>query len=231
MGIVIGTSAIVLSLFGSLYWLVIRHWMATWGATDAELALSLPGDELVPDPQSIVTHAIAIDAPPSAVWPWLLQLGQERGGFYSYQRLENMIGCEIHNVYQIDPDLQITEVGERVSVGATDNYPHYTVNAIEPGRALVLLGEDDDLRTTWQYVLESAGTGQTRLLIRSLFARSPGFGPWLVYGVLMPPAHFIMEQKMMRTIKHLAESTGSPYLYRKSTWTRQIPTKSGCAIT
>jgi hypothetical protein len=197
-----------LALVIALYRLVAEPWMATWGATEKEQAMPLPGDELVPEPQSTVTHAITIDAPSSAVWPWLLQLGQERGGFYSYQRLENLIGCEIHNLYEIDPDLQITEIGERVSLGATDNYPHYIVNAIEPGRSLVLLGEDSDLRTTWQYVLEPAGADRTRLLIRSRFERSPGFGPWLVYGVLMPPAHFIMERKMMRTIKRLAESTG-----------------------
>lgn len=208
MRFVIGTPVIVLGLVAALYWRVIRHWMANWGATEAECVMPLPGDELVPEPQSIVTHAITINAPPSAVWPWLLQFGQERGGFYSYQRLENLIGCDIHNFYQIDPDRQITAIGERVSLGATDQFPHYIVNAIEPEHALVLLGEDDDLRTTWQYVLEPAGTDQTRLLIRSRFSRSPGLGPWLVYGVLMPPAHFIMEHKMMRTIKRLAESTG-----------------------
>lgn len=212
MGIAIITVLLAVSLLGPLYWLVIRRWMASWGATDAELVKPLPGDELVPDAQSVVTHTITIDAPPGAVWPWLLQLGQERGGFYSYQRLENLIGCQIHNVYQIDPELQITAVGERVSLGATDDYPHYIVNAIERGRALVLLGEDPTLRTTWQYVLEPTGSGQTRLLIRSRFARSPGFSTWLIYGVIMPPLHFIMERQMMRTVKRLAESTGVPVL-------------------
>lgn len=207
MVLVFGVIAVAVGLFGLVHWAIIRPWMATWGASSAEQSTPLPGDALVPDADSVVTHALTINAPPSAVWPWLLQLGQERGGFYSYQRLENLIGCEIHNVYHIDPDLQITEVGERVSLGAPEGFPFYTVNAIEPGRALVLYGEDSALRTTWQFVLEPVGAGQTRLLIRSRFSRSPGLGPWLTYGVLMPPAHFIMERQMMRTIKRLAEST------------------------
>lgn len=209
MGTTIGILALLVSLSG-FYWLIIRRWMETWGATDAEIQQSLPGDALVPEAHSTVTHAITVDAPPSAVWPWLLQLGQERGGFYSYQRLENLIGCEIHNVYQIDPDLQIRKAGERVSLGAPETYPFYIVETIEPEHALVLLGEDPALRTTWQFVLEGAGSGQTRLLVRSRFSRSPGLGAWLAYAVLVPPAHFIMEHRMMKTIKQLAESMCAP---------------------
>lgn len=210
MGTAVRILILLIGLGGPLYWLVIRRWMGTWGATDAEISKPLPGDDLVPNAHSVVTHAITINAPPSAVWPWLLQLGQERGGFYSYQRLENLIGCDIHNVYAIDPALQIRETGERVSLGAPEGFPHYIVNAIANEHALVLYGEDPALRTTWQFVVEHAGTNETRLLVRSRFHRSPGFGAWLAYAVVVPPAHFIMEHRMMLTIKRLAESTRTP---------------------
>jgi hypothetical protein len=79
---------------------LLRGWRRRWGSTEEERALRLPGDELVPEPQWGYDHAISIDAPRSAVWPWLLQLGQGRGGFYSYEGLENLIGCQVRNVYE-----------------------------------------------------------------------------------------------------------------------------------
>jgi hypothetical protein len=83
-----------------------RGWRRQWGSTAQERGLQLPGDEFVPEPQWIYNHAIAIDAPRSAVWPWLVQLGQGRGGFYTYEGLENLVGCQIHNVFEVRPQLQ-----------------------------------------------------------------------------------------------------------------------------
>jgi len=181
--------------------------MTTWGASGDEIATRLPGDELVEDPPYSVTHGITIHGTPADIWPWLLQLGQERGGFYSYQQLENLVGCQIHNIYEIDPTIQIKSVNERVSLGATEAHPSYIVRAIEPEHALVLYGEDPAVKTTWQYVLKPIDAKRTRLLVRSHFAWKPGFVNWLFYAVVVPPLHFIMERKMMLTVKRLVESS------------------------
>ena len=85
---------------------VLRPWYNRWGATEADVARSLPGDELVPAPMLGYTRAITIQAPVEQVWPWLAQMGQGRGGLYSYDRLENLAGCKIHSVDHILPELQ-----------------------------------------------------------------------------------------------------------------------------
>ena len=91
---------------------VLHRWRTHWGATDAEVYRPLPGDDLVPRPDWSYTHAITIHAPRAAVWRWLVQLGQGRGGFYSYEPLENLVGCGIHNVREIRPELQRLQKGD-----------------------------------------------------------------------------------------------------------------------
>ena len=79
------------------YVFLVRPWHLKWGATDEETKMILPGDELFEHPQLNATHAITINAPVKKVWPWLVQIGQNRGGFYSYTWLENLVGCDMHN--------------------------------------------------------------------------------------------------------------------------------------
>ena len=112
-----------------------------WGARPNDLFRPLPGDDLVPDPDMRHTRGITIAAPPEAVWPWLLQLGQGRGGLYSYDWLENLAGCDIHSVDSIVPDLQSLALGDIVSLRKGD-MPAFLVSAIDPGRSLVLVARD-----------------------------------------------------------------------------------------
>ena len=91
-----------------------RQWFTSWGAEPEEIDASLPGDELMADPTMIVTRAITIDAPPEAVWPWLVQMGQGRGGFYSYDWLENLFGLDIHNADRLEPEWQALAVGDQL---------------------------------------------------------------------------------------------------------------------
>jgi hypothetical protein len=91
---------------------LLRRWYTHWGATIDEARGRLPGDELVPEAQLSSTRAITIDAPAAQVWPWLAQIGQGRGGFYSYDELENLVGCHIHSAHQILADHQRLEVGD-----------------------------------------------------------------------------------------------------------------------
>jgi hypothetical protein len=96
--------------------LLVRRASLRWGATDDELGMTLDGDDLLPNPDLTSTRAISIAAPRSAVWPWIAQLGQNRGGFYTYDWLENLAGVEIHSTDTIEPELQIRSVGDDVNL-------------------------------------------------------------------------------------------------------------------
>lgn len=188
----------------------LREWRRRWGSTEGERSLQLPGDELVPEPQWTYNHAISIDAPPSVVWPWLLQLGQGRGGFYSYEGLENLVGCQIHNVTEIRPELQQLRVGDTIVTHGRSGYGP-PVARIEPERALVLGGPANDKGSlaTWTFHLLDGPDGTTRLLERGHGAAGKGtleklgFGPWS----LTDPIGFVMSKKMLQTIKKLAEAS------------------------
>ncbi|HEX7974849.1 MAG TPA: hypothetical protein VF498_10600, partial [Anaerolineales bacterium] len=122
------------------YILAVRPWHEAWGAGKTELARSLPGDDLVPQPKVNATHAITISAPASAVWPWLVQIGEGRGGFYSYTWIEKMMGANIENSERILPEYQQLKVGDIVPFYQKSGPP---VAAIEPGRYLVIGGRID----------------------------------------------------------------------------------------
>ena len=186
---------------------VLHRWRTRWGASDAEAHRPLPGDDLVPRPDWEYTHAVTIDAPRAAVWPWLVQLGQGRGGFYSYEGLENLVGCDIHNVPELRPELQELREGDVVRMHRAGYGPE--VVELEPSRALVLGGDPDarGSRAVWSFHLVELPGGRTRLIERGrnragrgLLAKL-GFGPYL-----LDPIGFVMSRKMLRTIKRLAEA-------------------------
>jgi hypothetical protein len=184
------------ALATAAYALGLVPWMRSWGASSDERLRALPGDDLVPDPAFTTTRAVTIAAPPEAVWPWLAQIGQERGGFYSYQWLENLAGCRLRNADAIHPEWQHREVGETVMLHPAQGMP---VSVFEPGRAFGIQG--------WGvYVLEPAGGGRaTRLLARS---RIPRGAAALFYVALVEFPHFVMERKMMLGIARRAERPG-----------------------
>ena len=147
-----------------VYSLAIVPWMNRWGATPDEVTRALPGDELVPNPVAQTTRAVTIQAAPADIWPWLVQLGQGRGGLYSYEALENLVGCDLHNADRVHPEWQDLKVGDSVRF-MPDGYmglpetPHFTVKAIEPNRLLALY--------PWvNFVLEPVGPHTTRLILR-----------------------------------------------------------------
>lgn len=183
------------------YVLLIRPWHLKWGATEEELKMPLPGDELVKHPKLNATHAITINAPVAEVWPWLVQVGQKRGGFYSYTWLENLVGCEMSNADQIVPEWQDLKVGDEVWLHP--KAPPLKVLAIEPGRAIVL-------ENSWTFVLHPIDHHTTRLIIRGRGDFNPDLKNALLNFILwrgvFEPAHFIMERKMMLGIKERAEA-------------------------
>ena len=185
------------------YVLAVRPWHLRWGATDEELSERLPGDELVSFPNVEATHAITIDAPVEEVWPWLVQIGQDKGGFYSYTWLENLVGCNMHNADRIMPEFQSLSVGDIVRLHPQE--PPLPVLVCEPPRTLVF-GNNMDYPGTWGFYLKEVDEGTTRLVIRGRGEWKSGLVNLLTAYVLFEPAHFIMERKMLLGIKSRAES-------------------------
>jgi hypothetical protein len=181
-----------------------------WGATDDEVALRLPGDGLVPDPDLTATRAITIRVGVDAVWPWIAQLGQGRGGFYSYQRLENLIGCDIHSADRIVPEWQQLDVGDEVRL-----HPEVAlaVALVEPGRALVLrggvpvAGRPAPYDFSWAFVVQAEPGGGTRLLVRERYGYSRRWTGLLIEPVAV--ISYVMSRRMLLGIRARAERVGA----------------------
>jgi len=195
-----------------LLWLsatiVLRPWHTTWGVSSEEIASPLPGDDLVPDAHYRMDHAVTIHAPADSVWPWLAQIGQDRAGFYSYDRLERLVGDDVHNADRIHPEWQDRRVGDLVRAAQSDYLGGrlgatlgWRVARLEPGRALVL--------DRWgAFVVEPIDDSSSRVHIRMRDEGTPtlrgvALGPATL--LLFEPAHFIMERGMLLGIRDRAE--------------------------
>jgi hypothetical protein len=186
------------------YVLLVRPWHLSWGATEEEALALLPGDEFVHGDAESATHAVTIDAPVEDVWPWLVQVGQDKGGFYSYSWLENLFGCRMRNVERVVPEFQHLRVGDGVRLHP--KVPPLPVLVCEPYEAIVM-GSNTDEPGTWGLYLFKVDERTTRLVARG--RGRVGHGPlgWLIHHALFEPAHFVMERKMLLEIKRLAEAT------------------------
>jgi hypothetical protein len=182
--------------FGALY-SRMRPSILNWGATEREASARLPGDELLENAGGVSTRAIEIDAPASAVWPWLAQMGPSpRGGAYTYDWIENLLGLDMHSADRVLAEFQRPQVGETIGLGSN----HMRIERLEPQRVLAWLSEDGNW--AWTFVLDSHNGG-TRLISRNRF-RLPTLGARI--GMLpMEPASLVMERKMLRGIKQRAE--------------------------
>ena len=179
---------------------LVRTPVLTWGATEEEAGRSLPGDELLEDPAVVSTRAITIDAPPSAVWPWLVQMGSGRAGAYTYDWIENLFGLGMHSAERIHPEWQNLAVGDVIP--GRESLQGMRVEVLDPERALVIRSEDGTW--VWAFVLEDLG-GRTRLLSRNRIAMpDPSLGDRIGMAV-MEPGSLVMERKMLHGIKERAE--------------------------
>ena len=190
----------LLLLLAALYPL-LRRPILTWGATAAEAASCLPGDELLENADGVSTRAVTIHAPAELVWPWLAQLGPSpRGGAYTYDWIENLLGLDMHSVDRLLPEFQHPEVGDTIGFGANQ----MRLERAEPER--VLAWRSTDGNWVWTFVLEERG-GATRLISRNRF-RLPTLAARL--GMIpMEPASLVMERKMLHGIKQRAEQLAS----------------------
>jgi hypothetical protein len=194
---------------------VLRRRYNRWGAGDDEAAAPMPGDELVPAPLLGYTRALTIGAPVAAVWPWLVQLGQGRGGLYSYDALENLVGCRIRSADRILPAHQHLAPGDLVRLGPP-GYPCFRVADVAPPTALVLVGADPRPpneapapgapggAATWQWLLSPLDGGRaTRLVVRQRLTYPARLA--LLWRVVEPIA-FVMERRMLLGIRRRAQA-------------------------
>jgi hypothetical protein len=194
-----------------------RPWCLSWGATADEAATALPGDELLADPDILSTRAIWVGVPPASVWPWLAQMGPGRGGAYTYDWIENLLGLGMHSADRILPEFQDVKVGDAQQLGAHGAVLRVAV--VDPERSLVL--RSDDGHWVWAFTLVPDGRG-TRLISRNRIA-TPGASAHVrvLYRYVMEPGSLIMERKMLRGIKERADRPA------RATW-RTLHTSSKC---
>ncbi|MBZ4420241.1 hypothetical protein [Myxococcus sp. RHSTA-1-4] len=192
-------------------WLLLRPRMLYWGANPAEVTRALPGDGIVPNPVGGSTRAITIDARPEDVWPWLVQIGFRRAGWYSYDLLEQAAGAgqfvEGHSAEHILPRFQDLKVGDIIPMS---RWTGMQVAELVPARALVLRSVIEEEAppwgvSSWAFVLEPIGGRKTRLLVRGRSGGDPRRWGMRALGQLIEFPHFVMERKMMLGLKKRAE--------------------------
>lgn len=197
----------------------LRSKLRRWGSTEEELSRELPGDDLIDNINGGITHAITIKAAPTDVWPWIVQLGQNKGGFYSYELLENIAGCKIRNADTIIPEFQDMAVGDKVMMHPT--MAPLIVIAIDPGKSFTtrLRYNVENYETidpseplppkyhdgTWLFYLEEIPEGGTRLITRVTHIWNQSKMNTFLFG-LMGIIEVVMDRKMLKGIRKRAEA-------------------------
>ena len=193
------------------------YWMNRWGATVEEIYAVLPGDELIAEPAGQATMAVTVAAPPERIWPWLVQIGEDRGGMYSYDRLEQAIGLDIHSAESIRGEWQHLEPGDRVQLvppgwGPLPNGYAFKVARVDPPNTLVLRQgpPEDPWDGVWTFAIRPDGPGTSRLISRTRTHQDTGLGALLLRGAtsIGIPITWLMTRKMLLTLKERAERPG-----------------------
>jgi hypothetical protein len=217
----VALAAVTLEALGAAYSFVLLPRLRRWGATADEVARPLPGDDLIPDPLYTTTHAIAVDAPAEDVWPWVVQMGQNRGGFYTYDVLENLFRLDIHSADSIHSEWQDLEAGRDYVSLDPDETMKMTIAELQPPRAFVIRtgGPDEEpqapgdffkgeIAASWAFIVEPVTDRTCRLVIRWRARWRETVPAAFARAFLLEPAHFIMEEGMLRGIRDRAERAG-----------------------
>jgi hypothetical protein len=212
LGLTVAAFIVILAAIAS-YTFLARPWFLRWGAPGKDQTRPILGDDTWIGGVVTGTRAVTIEAPPEKAWPWLVQIGQDRAGFYSYAWLENLVFADIHNTFEIRPEWQGREAKDLVRsvkpgflfglLKEKDGYTGWRVPFVAPGRSMVL-------KYWGTFALEPSGTGATRFLVRSRGEPLPGVLGKLAGFWLLDPIHFVMEKKMMTETKRLAEGRPGP---------------------
>ncbi|MDX1610757.1 MAG: hypothetical protein R3185_00205 [Candidatus Thermoplasmatota archaeon] len=211
---------------GGIYASAVRPWARTWGATDEEAEQGLPGDRFITHPRLETTRAITIHAPAEQIWPWLVQMGQDRGGFYSYDFLENLFGLEVHSAEEVVEELQHLQLGEHVRTSPGDGPVDLQVVDLQPDHFIVFragyvpgrraggrpeIDADDHiwLDASWSFTLKPVDRDETRLLVRTRMDHR-GLPMVAFTNAVVEPVHFLMERKMLKGIRARVEQGAAP---------------------
>ena len=197
----------------ALYWFPMRRWFGRWGATATDRTRVMAGDGAVVDPTYSATLAITVDARPEHIWPWLVQMGYQRGGLYSYDWLDRLFGyLDRPSADSILPQFQQLAVGDEIPIGRGQGFP---VTTIEPYRALVLSGTGDGFAWLWEFGLYPIDERRTRLVSRNRVRVPRTLGSWLFMRVIEPAA-FLMTRRMLLGLKRRAETLAATRADRAS---------------
>jgi len=183
-----------------------------WGVSEADANAFHAGDELVAEPLWSWTHGVEIEAPSERVWRWVAQIGADRGGFYSYQWLENIVGCGVRNADAVHPEWEL-ERGDRLLLHP--QVPALEIVSLERGRSFVAYAPVDEAAraqgkpwaaASWLFELDELPENRTRLITRYRVACSPDFATRLALGPgLLEPIGFAMDRRLLLGIKRRVE--------------------------
>jgi len=205
-----GAAVIVAALLSPFH----RRARSHWGLDEATADRQYPGDELVPEPRWGYTHGVEIAAPAERVWPWIAQIGADRGGFYSYQWLENLAGCEVRNAEVVHPEWQ-AQVGQALLLHPDPKAPRFQIVAVELWRHVVAYAPADEqaraqgrpwTAASWVFLVEPLGENRCRFISRYRGACSDDVATRLAFGpTLIEPVGFAMDRRMLLGVKERAE--------------------------
>ena len=194
---------VVTFALAALYWFPVRRWFARWGTTADEHTRAMTGDALISNPTHSATHAVTIDAPPDDIWPWLVQMGSQRGGLYSYDWLDRLFGIlDRPSANEILPEFQQLAIGDTIRLGAHETL---TVASLNPNCALALLYNAHAFEWVWQFGLYPLDGRRTRLVTRGTERYANTVAAWL-FMRMMEPAAFLMTRRMLLGVKQRAEA-------------------------
>ncbi len=208
-----GLEGITLIIICTVLWRILRYFLQNLGATKEERDKDWPGDALHDHIDHASTHAIEIDADPEQIWPWIVQIGRDKAGFYSYELVENLAGFRVTNRETLLPEYQTLSEGEFISLHP--NGEGVYVAMVKPPELLVCKTWESESeleekrfssKDTWSLYIVKGGERKSRLIVRSCKeSLRPDFVQVILTLLFKDPVDFVMERKMMRTIKRLAE--------------------------